>query len=188
MKTICGIVVAALLTFSAGNVQERRPVIAYVTRVVKNVERRDSTTGDWIKALPSSELTIGCELRTGDGSFVLVKFADGSQVAVRSQSTIRILGDASHGKIQNRGMFIERGLTIFNLKEQDTTGFHLTSPVAVSSIRKGEGGFSFNPKTGQAVLTVGAGAADFSSTRINCKLIVQPGHTATIDSTGCRTR
>jgi hypothetical protein len=186
MKFLFGIVSTALLTLSGSNVQESHPAIAYISKVVKEVERRDSTTADWIKALPTSELTIGCELRTGEGSSVLIQFKDGSKVAVRSQSTIRILGDVSHGKIQNPGMFIEQGRAIFNLKEQKTGGFRFTSPVSVTSIRKGEGGFSFDPSTGQSDLTVGSGPVEFSSTRTDCKVTVQSGHTAVIDSTGCR--
>ena len=188
MKPLCGIVVAVLLTVPGWDVQERHPAIAFVSKVVKDVERRDSTTGDWIKALPASELTIGCELRTHDRSFVMIKFMDGSKVAVRSQSTIKILGDISDGKLANQGVFIERGAAIFNLRDQGKGAFHLISPVSDASIRKGEGGLSFDPDKCKAVLTVSSGAAEFSSTRTNCKRIVRPGHTAIIDSTGCTNR
>jgi hypothetical protein len=181
-------VVAALLTFSGWTVQERHPAAAYITKIVKEVERRNSTTANWMRVLPGSELTIGCELRTSEGSFVLIKFTDGSQVAVRSQSVIRILGDTSHAKLQNPGVFIECGHVIFNIKQQEAEGFRFISPVSVASIRKGEGGFKFDPGTGHAVLTANSGSAVFSSTRIDCKLIVRSGHTATIDSTGCRSR
>jgi hypothetical protein len=188
MKPLFGVVVAVLMTVPGWNVQERHPAIALISKVVKDVERRDSATTVWIKALPATELAIGCELRTHDGSFVLITFGDGSHVAVRSQSVIKILGNVSDGKIQNRGVFIERGLTIFNLKDQQTGAFRIVSPVSVASIRKGEGGFSFDPGTSEAFLNVGSGAAEFSSTRIDCKRIVRSGQSATIDSTGCKGR
>ena len=164
MNRLFGIVVTSLLSFSGSHIQERHPAIAYVTKIVKDVERRDSVTTEWIKASPASQLTIGCEVRTREESFVLIRFTDGSQVAVRSQSAIRILGDVSRGKLQNPGVFIERGHAIFNVKQQKAGGFHFTSPVSVSSIGKGEGGFSFDSNTSHAVLTVRSGAVEFSST------------------------
>ena len=188
MKRLFCIGVVTFLTGFAWTIQVKKPAIAYISKVVKEVERRDSTTAEWIKALPASELSIGCELRTGEGSSLLITFADGSKVAVRSQSTIRVLGDVSHGKMQNPGMFIKQGRAIFNLKKQETGGFHFTSPISVTSIRRGEGGFSFDSSTGQSELMVGSGPVVFSSTRTDCKVTVQSGHTAIIDSTGCRSR
>ena len=188
MKHISCIVVIAFLTVSGWNIQDKKPPVAIIIKVVNDVERRDSATAGWIKALPTSELPAGCEIRTHEKSFVMIKFSDGSKVAVREQSAIMMMGDLFHGKILNRGVFIERGRGAFEVMQQDAGSFHLASPVSFSSIRKGEGGFGFDPRTGQAVVTIGSGVAEFSSTRVNCKITVRAGHTAVIDSTGCRRR
>jgi hypothetical protein len=186
MKHFSCIIVAAFLTVSGWNIQDKKPPVAFIIKVVNDVERRDSTSAGWIKALPTSELAAGCEIRTQEKSFVMIKFPDGSKVAVREQSAIRLMGDFSRGKILERGVFIERGRAVFNVIKQDTGAIRFTSPVSALSIRKGEGMFGFDPSRSQAVVTITSGVAEFSSTRVNCKLTVRAGHTAIIDSTGCR--
>jgi hypothetical protein len=186
MKHLSCIVVAAFLTVSGWNVQGKKPPVAFIIKVVNDVERRDSATAGWVKVLPTSELPAGCEIRIREKSFVMIKFPDGSKLAVREQSTIRMLGDISQGKTLNPGVFIECGRAAFNVLQQDTGAFRFTSPVSVSSFRKGDGAFSFDPGTSQSVLTITSGVAEFSSTRVNCKLTVRAGHPAMIDSTGCR--
>lgn len=186
MKHLSCIVVAAFLTVSGWNVQGKKPPVAFIIKVVNDVERRDSTSAGWVKALLTSELAAGCEIRTQEKSFVMIEFPDGSKAGVREQSTIRMMGDLSHGKILNRGVFIERGRAVFHVLQQDTGALRFTSPVSVSSIRKAEGAFGFDPSKGRADVTITSGVAEFSSTRVNCKLTVRAGHTAIIDSTGCR--
>ena len=77
------VVVAALLAAPAWNFQEKKPIAAYIIKVVKDVERRASKTEGWSKALALSELKAGYEVRTQEQSLALIKFADDSKVTVR---------------------------------------------------------------------------------------------------------
>jgi hypothetical protein len=183
------VVVAAMLAAPAWNFQDKKPIAAYIMKVVNNVEKRTSSTTGWSKALLLAELKAGYEVRTEDKSFALIKFADDSRVAVREKSIITIQGDVnSKGKILNRDVYIERGRTIFNIqKQQKEEQFRFTSPISVASIRGTEGGTGFDPGTSLADITIITGIAEFSSSRTGCKVDVHAGMTGMIDSTGgCR--
>jgi hypothetical protein len=180
------VIVAALLAAPAWNFQDKKPIAAYIIKIVKDVERRSGPTSGWSKALPLSELKAGYEVRTQEKSLAMIKFADESKVAVREKSIITISGEVSGNKILNRDVFIERGRAIFNIKKQETEQFRFTSPISVASIRGTEGGTGFDPGTTISDLTLITGVADFSSTRTECKFVVRAGQTGIIDSTGCR--
>ena len=177
------VIVAALLAAPAWNFQDKKPIAAYIIKVVKDVERRSSSTSGWSKALLLSELKAGYEVRTQDKSFAMIKFADESKVAVREKSIITIQGEVSGGKILNRDVYIEKGRAIFNIKKQETEQFRFTSPISVASIRGTEGGTGFDPATITADLTLITGVADFSATRSQCKVTVHAGETGIVDST-----
>jgi len=178
------VVVAALLAAPAWNFQDKKPIAAYIIKVVKDVERRSSSTTGWSKALLLSELKAGYEVRTQDKSFAMIKFADDSKVAVREKSIITISGEVAGGKILNRDVYIERGRTSFEIKKQETEQFRFTSPISVASIRGTTGGTGFDPGEGFADITIITGVAEFSSSRTGCKVDVRPGMTGRIDSTG----
>jgi hypothetical protein len=181
------VIVAALLAAPAWNFQDKRPIAAYIIKVVKDVERRSSATSGWSKAMLLSELKAGYEVRTQEKSFAMIKFADESKVAVRERSIITIQGEVSGNKILNRDVYIERGRAIFNIKKQETEQFRFTSPISVASIRGTEGGTGFDPGSTTSDLTLITGVAEFSSTRTQCTVTVGAGQTGIIDSTGtCR--
>ena len=180
------VIVAALLAAPAWNFQDKKPIAAYIIKVVKDVERRSSATSGWSKALLLSELKAGYEVRTQDKSLAIIKFADESKVAVREKSIITISGEVSGNKILNRDVYIERGRAIFNIKKQETEQFRFTSPISVASIRGTEGGTGFDPGTSTSDITLITGVAEFSSTRTDCRFVVRAGQTGLIDSTGCR--
>ena len=180
------IVVATLLTAPAWNFQDKKPIAAYIVKVVKNVERRTSSASGWSKALALSDLKAGYEVRTQERSFAMIKFADESKVAVRERSIITIQGEVSGNKILNRDVLIQQGRAVFNIKKQDTEQFRFVSPISVASIRGTEGGTGFDPGTGKADITLITGVAEFSGTIIQCTVTVHPGETGTIDSVGCK--
>ena len=180
------VIVAALLAAPAWNFQDRKPIAAYIIKVVKDVERRSSSTSGWSKAMLLSELKAGYEVRTQEKSFAMIKFADESKVAVREKSIITIQGEVAGNKILNRDVYIERGRAIFNIKKQETEQFRFTSPISVASIRGTEGGTGFDPGTTTSDITLITGVAEFTSTRTECKIVVLAGQTGLIDSTGCR--
>jgi hypothetical protein len=178
------VIVAALLAAPAWNFQDKKPIAAYIIKVVKDVERRSSSTSGWSKAVLLSELKAGYEVRTQEKSLAMIKFADESKVAVREKSIITIQGEVSGNKILNRDVYIERGRAIFNIKKQDTEQFRFTSPISVASIRGTEGGTGFDPGTTISDITLITGSCDFSSTRSQCKIIVHAGQTGIVDSSG----
>jgi hypothetical protein len=178
------VVVAALLAAPAWNFQDKKPIAAYIIKVVKDVERRSSSTTGWSKALLLSELKAGYEVRTQDKSFAMIKFADESKVAVREKSIITISGEVQGGKILNRDVYIERGRTSFEIKKQQTEEFRFTSPISVASIRGTLGGTGFDPGENLADITIITGVAEFSSSRTGCKVDVRAGFTGRVDNTG----
>ena len=179
------VVIAALMAAPAWNFQDKKPIAAYIMKVVNNVERRNSSTTGWTKALLLNELKAGYEVRTQEKSFAMIKFADDSKVAVREKSIITIQGDVdAKGKILNRDIYIERGRTAFEVKKQQTEQFRFTSPISVASIRGTEGGTGFDPGANFADITILTGVAEFSSSRTGCKVDVHAGMTGRVDSTG----
>lgn len=181
------IVVAALLAAPAWNFQDKKPIAAYIIKVVKDVERRTSPTAGWSKALALSELKSGYEVRTQEKSLALIKFADESKVTVRPKSILTIQGEVEGGKILSRDVYIERGRTTFDIKKQKEEQFRFTSPISVASIRGTLGGAGMDPGAELADITIISGRAEFSSSRTGCVVDVTTGMTGTIDSTGaCR--
>ena len=181
------VVIAALLAAPAWNFQEKKPIAAYIMKVVNNVEQRSKSTQGWTKAVLLSELKAGYEVRTQDKSFAMIKFADDSKVSVRAKSIITISGDMVGGKILNRDVYIERGRTSFEIKKQEAEQFRFTSPISVASIRGTTGGAGFAPEETLADLTLITGEALFSSTRSGCSVEVKAGETGRIDSSAsCR--
>lgn len=178
------VIVAALLAAPAWNFQEKKPIAAYIMKVVNNVERRGGPSQGWTKAVLLAELKAGYEVRTQEKSFAMIKFADDSKVAVREKSIITISGEVAGGKILNRDVYIERGRTSFDIKKQQTEQFRFTSPISVASIRGTEGGTGFDPAANLADITIITGIAEFSSSRTGCKVEVRAGMTGTVDSTG----
>jgi hypothetical protein len=178
------VIVAALLAAPAWNFQDKKPIAAYVMKVVNTVERRAGSTQGWTKAVLLSELKAGYEVRTQEKSFAMIKFADDSKVSVREKSIITISGEVAGGKILNRDVYIERGRTSFEVKKQQTEQFRFTSPISVASIRGTEGGTGFDPALGQADITIITGVAEFSHTSSGCKVDVTPGMTGRVDRGG----
>ena len=178
------VIIAALLAAPAWNFQDKKPIAAYIIKVVKDVERRAGATSGWSKAMLLSELKAGYEVRTQEKSYAMIKFADESKVAVREKSIITISGEVSGNKILNRDVFIERGRAIFNIKKQETEQVRFTSPISVASIRGTEGGTGFDPGTTTSDITLITGVAEFSSTRTQCKITVLAGQTGIVDSSG----
>lgn len=178
------VAVAALLAAPAWNFQQDRKAIqAYVLKVVNDVEKKAPTTG-WATAVTLDQLKSGHEVRTGDKSFALIRFADESKIAVRSKSIITISGEVEGKQILNRNVHIDRGRVVFGVKKQETEQFRFSSPISVASIRGTEGGTGFEPANNSADLTLTSGVGDFTSTQTNCSVTVTAGQKGTIDSTG----
>ena len=53
------VIVAALLAAPAWNFQDKKPIAAYIMKVVNNVERRGGPSQGWTKAVLLAELKAG---------------------------------------------------------------------------------------------------------------------------------
>lgn len=178
--------VTTLSPLSTQVFQNEGPIAARIEKPVNNVEYRHSPADRWTKASSGSILTAGCEVRTNDSSFVMVSLVDGSKLAVRPQTLLRILGDVSGGRILHRGVSIEHGRAVLNLAGEGEERFRITSPMSSALIHAGEAELGVAVSENKTVLSMGTGTAEISGTQHDCKVIVQAGHTATIDSSGCR--
>jgi hypothetical protein len=177
--------VATLLATRAHS-QDTSPIKVYVMKVVKDVEFRSSDSGDWKKVMPVTELQAGCELRTGDKSFVMIKFIDDSKIALRERSQIAIEGTVSDKHVRQRDIIINQGRVVFNIKNNEPVICRILSPVSAAILKGGEGGASYDAKIKEATLTAGSSGVEFSSTQVKCSVRIPAGRTAIIDSTGCR--
>ncbi|MEX1277234.1 MAG: FecR domain-containing protein [Bacteroidota bacterium] len=178
-------VAALCCTFSAAAFQDEAPMVARIEKAVNDAEYRVSPTARWSKASSGSILTAGSEIRTKETDFVMIRFMDGSKMAVRPHTHIRILGDISGNSTLNRGVLIERGRAVLNITRQEEQ-FRVNSPVSTTLIRRGEVGMSFDPVENRATLAIATGQAEVRGTEQDCNVVVEAGHSATIDSSGCR--
>ncbi len=176
---------AFCFTFSAGAFQDEAPMVARIERAVNDTEYRVSPTARWSKAPSGSVLTAGSEIRTKETGFVMIRFADGSKMAVRPHTHLRILGDISGNTTLNRGVLIERGRAVLIITRQEEQ-FRISSPVSIALIRSGEAAMSFDPVANKATLSIATGQAEVRGTQQDCTVVVEAGHSATIDNSGCR--
>ena len=180
------IVIAALLTAPSWVSQNKKPIAAHLTKVVKNVKYRASPTVGWSQASAMTELNPGCEVRIQEGSFALIKFMDESQFILRAKTCVRITGEVSDDKFENLGLFMEYGEIAFAMNTRDTGQLRIGSPISVALVQRAEGAITYDAVAGQASITIARGSAEFSSTLTGCKVMVQSGHPGVIDSAGCR--
>jgi hypothetical protein len=173
---------ATLLLGSGWNYQDTKQPVAHITKVVGVVEVRSSSTAAWHLASTKTRLTAGLELRTKQSSLALVAFSDSSKLLVRERSSIRIV--CENPKSTKCGILVNQGTIGFDTKS--SSEFELDSPYAFAILHGGTGSVSYDSKTRVAVYTVGKGTAEITGKQKDCKLTVTAGHSATIDSVGCR--
>lgn len=102
--------------------------IGQIKKVVLEVTKNGN-----IKAKGGELLASGDEVKTGEKSFAIVKFLDGSVVRVREQSALKIKHDA-----QGKSVDLESGAFGFEIQKQNEK-FTFTSPTSVASIRGTQG-------------------------------------------------
>ena len=177
------VIVAALLAAPAWNFQEKKPIAAYIIKVVKDVEQRSKSTSGWSKALLLSELKAGYEVRTQEKSLAIIKFADESKVSVREKSIITISGEVAGNKILNRDVYIERGRGVRCQEAGDrTVPFHVTDFRGLDPRHGGRHGVrSRHDNLGYHNHHGGCRVLKY---RTQCKVTVVAGQTGIVDSTG----
>ena len=144
-------------------------VIALVTKVVQNVERKKETA-DWMKAAKGDLLNSGDAVKTGSKSLAIIKFTtDNSILRVREQSLLKLNNEASAKNID-----LDHGAFGFDVhKQKENEHFRFTSPTAVASIRGTQGKLS-GSKDGDTLVVV-EGIVNFRNTISNKSVDVGSG-------------
>jgi hypothetical protein len=181
-----GVLFGAVLFAGHALSQDTSSIRAYVIKEVQDVEFRTSASGEWRKIKLLAELRGGYELRTGEKSFVMLKFGDDSKIAVREKSHILINGRVFDKQILQRDLVISRGRVVFDIKKDEPVVCRILSPISVAILKGGEGQASYEPDLNKATLTAGSGGAEFSSNQMKCSLSIPAGRTGIIDKAGCR--
>jgi hypothetical protein len=123
----------------AGDTPGSRTAVATVTKAV-NVVSRKPEGGSWLGANKGDRLQSGDMLKTGDGSFAIVKFSDKSLLHVQERAELVIRGTV-RDKALSKTVEMGRGAVGFTIPHQRPgEEFRFTSPTSVASVR-GTSGF-----------------------------------------------
>ncbi len=180
MRTIC--VFLAVSTVFAVSVAVSAPLynpdkpIAIIYKPVGTVDFLKEGKG-WTKAATATPLTTGDRVKTGDNSFVIIKFIENSILRLQEKSEITIHGELSANKEFSKNVYLERGQLGFDVKKQVNEKFEFSTPTSVASIR-GTEGLLINGGDSSDVLILGTGVVVFTNTVSNQSVNVNGGQTA----------
>lgn len=118
--------------------------VALVIKAVRIVEAREKQQA-WRGVQRGQQLNSGTQVRTGEQSFSILKFADNSVVRVAESSEIVVRGDKDKTNAMNKTIELNLGKVGFNIKKQGANEqFRFVSPTSVASIKGTSGYFSPN--------------------------------------------
>ncbi len=132
---------------------------------------------DWTKAAAATPLMTGDRVKTGDNSFVIIKFIENSILRLQEKSEVTIRGELSANKEFSKNVHLERGQLGFDVKKQENEKFEFSTPTSVASIR-GTEGLLINGGDSSDVLILGMGVVVFTNTVSNQSVNVNGGQTA----------
>jgi hypothetical protein len=132
---------------------------------------------DWSKASVGTPLMSGDRVKTGENSFVIVKFIENSILRVQEKSEITIRGEMTASKELSKNVHLERGQLGFTVKKRENEKFEFSTPTSVASIR-GTEGLLINGGDSSDVLILGAGVVVFTNLVSNRSVNVSSGQTA----------
>jgi hypothetical protein len=132
---------------------------------------------DWTKAAAATPLISGDKVKTGENSFVIIKFIENSILRLQEKSEITIRGEMTANKEFSKNVHLERGQLGFNVKKQDNEKFEFSTPTSVASIR-GTEGLLINGGDSSDVLILGMGVVVFTNIASNTSVNVNGGQTA----------
>jgi len=132
---------------------------------------------DWTKATPATPLLSGDKVKTGENSFVVIKFIENSILRLQENSEITIRGELTADKEFSKNVNLSRGELNFDVKKRENEKFEFTTPTSVASIR-GTQGLFINGGDSSDVLILGAGIVVFTNTVSNQSVNVNAGQTA----------
>jgi hypothetical protein len=159
----------------------RTPVadVAIVIKTVKDVQSK-SGNNSFKPAQRGQNLNSGDAVKTGEKSFSILRFVDGSVIRVQENSEIKVRGEKADGKME-KTVDINFGKLGFNVKQKPGEQFRFTSPTSVASIKGTNGAYTSN--SDGSSLTIVEGKGEFE-TKDGKKFEVNSGETAFIDEKG----
>ncbi|MCX6137769.1 MAG: FecR family protein [Ignavibacteriales bacterium] len=98
-----------------------------------------ATGKDWNRAVPATPLYSGDRVKTGENSFVIIKFIENSILRIQEKSEITIHGDITKNKEFSKNVYMERGSLGFTVQKRTNEKFEFSTPTSVASIRGTEG-------------------------------------------------
>ncbi len=139
MKTLA-LSVALVLTAVSTLCADPGTPVATVYKPVGSVDYQ--TAGkSWAKAAPAVTLLSGDKVRTGENSFVVIKFIENSIVRLQEKSEVTIRGNIAQNRQFSKNVYLDRGAFGFDVKKQrPDEKFEFSTPTSVASIRGTEGG------------------------------------------------
>ncbi len=159
----------------------RTPVadVAIVIKTVKDVQAKIGNS-PFKPAQRGQNLNSGDAVKTGEKSFSILRFVDGSVIRVQENSEIKVRGEKTDGKME-KSVDINLGKLGFNVKQKPGEQFRFTSPTSVASI-KGTNGAYVSDSDGSS-LTIVEGKGEFE-TKDGKKFQVGAGETAFVTASG----
>lgn len=162
--------------------EPNRAPVADVAIVIKTVKDVQAKIGNqpFKPAQRGQNLNSGDAVKTGEQSFSILRFVDGSVIRVQENSEIKVRGEKSDGKME-KVVDINFGKLGFNVKQKPGEQFRFTSPTSVASI-KGTSGAYLSDNEGSS-LTIVEGKGELE-TRDGKKYEVGAGETAFVNVNG----
>jgi hypothetical protein len=173
---------AAANTNKTKSSESNRTPVADVAIVIKTVKDVQAKIGNmpFKPAQRGQNLSSGDAVKTGEKSFSILRFVDGSVIRVQENSEIKVRGEKSDGKME-KTVDINFGKLGFNVKQKPGEQFRFTSPTSVASI-KGTIGAYISDSDGSS-LTIVEGMGELE-TRDGKKYTVGAGETAFVNANG----
>ncbi|MCS6988382.1 MAG: FecR family protein [Chloroherpetonaceae bacterium] len=162
--------------------ESNRAAVADVAIVIKTVKDVQAKIGNqpFKPAQRGQNLNSGDAVKTGEQSFSILRFVDGSVIRVQENSEIKVRGEKADGKME-KTVDINFGKLGFNVKQKPGEQFRFTSPTSVASI-KGTSGAYMSDNEGSS-LTIVEGRGELQ-TKDGKTFEVGAGETAFVTVTG----
>ena len=170
------LVISSFCAAEAGPLYAPDKPVALVFKPIGTVEFLKEGKS-WAKAVPSTALMSGDQVRTGENSFVVIKFIENSILRLQEKSEITISGELTANKEFSKNVHLSRGEIDFDVKKREGEKFEFSTPTSVASIR-GTEGLLINGSDSTDVLILGAGLVVFTNSISNQSVSVGAGQTA----------
>ncbi len=159
----------------------RTPVadVAIVIKTVKDVQAKSGNSA-FKPAQRGQNLNSGDAVKTGEKSFSILRFVDGTVIRVQENSEIKVRGEKADGKME-KTVDINLGKLGFNVKQKPGEQFRFTSPTSVASIKGTSGAYTSDSEGSSLTISEGTGELE---TKDGKKFTVGAGETAFVNANG----